>query len=66
MLVMMRKEARITQGTPMMRVCSICFFSICHSDLKALSKIRVGRNIARMPLGLSSLMRKMDLPTKPS
>ena len=50
----------------MMRVCSICFFSICHSDLKALSKIRVGRNIARMPLGLSSLMRKMDLPTKPS
>ena len=64
MPVIIRKEASITHGKPRIKVCSICFFSICHYDLNALSNIRAGRNIARIPLGLSRLIIRNDYPTK--
>lgn len=63
---MMRKALTKVDRIPRIKLCPASFLKICHSVLKTLSKIRTGRKIAKIPLGLAVLMRSTDSPTVPS
>lgn len=39
------------ESTPIIKLCPAIFLNVCHYVLKALSKIRHGKKIARIPFG---------------
>jgi hypothetical protein len=63
---MMIVALAILDNIPMIRLWGASFLKICHSVLKALSKMRTGRKIARMPVGLAELISSADSPSTPN
>ena len=56
-MIMMREAQTKEDKTPSIKLCPASFLNVCHSVLKALSKIRHGKKIARMPLGSTFVIK---------
>lgn len=56
MSVALQTEERM----PIMRLWLANFLKTCHYALKALSKIRIGKKMASIPVGLALLMSSID------
>ena len=54
---MIREAQTKEDKTPSIKLCPASFLKVCHSVLKALSKIRHGKKIARMPLGSTFVIK---------
>jgi len=55
-----RVALQTDERIPMIKLWLANFLKTCHSALKALSKIRIGKKIARMPEGLALLISSID------
>lgn len=63
---MMKVALTKLERMPKMRLWPASFLKMCHSVRNELSKIRTGRKIARIPVGLAELINFMDSPNTPN
>ena len=62
---MIREAQTKEDKTPSIKLCPASFLKVCHSVLNALSKIRHGKKIARMPLGSTFVIKCVACPIIP-
>lgn len=55
-----RVALQTEERMPIIKLWLASFLNTCHSALKALSKIRIGRKIARIPEGFALLINSID------
>lgn len=50
----------MVERIPMIKLWAANFLKMCHSVLKAVSKSKTGRKIARIPEGFAVLIKRID------
>lgn len=56
----------MVERIPMIKLWAANFLKMCHSVLKAVSKSKTGRKIARIPEGFAVLIKRIDQPSMPN